>query len=90
MDKVKAVGERIHFRKVFTTTPVLLALGGERSAIVIVNESNSAIRIGHSGTVSTLGLYVPSENSFSDNYSKDEYWGWVASGSGTVSGFIVP
>lgn len=90
MDKKPADGERVHFRKTFTSTPVLLALGGARQAIVIVNEGTTAVRIGHSGTVATLGLYLPGETALSDNYSRDEYWGYVSSGSGTVSGFIVP
>lgn len=90
MDKKPAVGERIHFRKIFTTTPVLLVLGGERQAVVFVNETASAVRIGHSGTVASLGLYFPATTSFSDNYSKDEYWARAESGSGTISGFIVP
>lgn len=90
MDKKPATGERIHFRKTFTTTPVILALGGERQAVVFVNEGSNAVRIGHTGTVATLGLFLNGTTSFSDNYSKDEYWGWVSSGSGTISGFIVP
>lgn len=90
MDNKPADGARIHFRYVFTSTPRLLALGGTRQAIVIVNEGSSAVRLGHSGTVATLGLYLPGETALSDNYSKDEYWGYVSSGSGTVSGFIVP
>lgn len=90
MDKKPAEGMRIHFRKIFTTTPVLIALGGTRQAIVIVNEGSTAVRLGFSGTVATLGLYLPGETALSDNYSKDEYWGYVSSGSGTVSGFVVP
>lgn len=90
MDNKPAVGERIHFRFVFTTTPRLLALAGPRQAIVFVNEGSGAVRLGHSGTVATSGLYLAGTTSFADNYSGDEYWGVVSSGSGTVSGFIVP
>lgn len=90
MDKKPADGNRIHFRTIFTTTPVLIVGGGFRQAVVIVNEGSSAVRIGHSGTVATLGLYLPGSTSFADNYSRDEYWGYVSSGSGTVSGFVVP
>lgn len=90
MDNKPAVGERIHFRMVFTTTPRLLVLGGSRQAVVFVNETASAVRIGHSGTVATQGLYLPAATSFSDNYSQDEYWARAESGSGTISGFIVP
>lgn len=90
MDKKPAVGERVHFRLIFTQTPVRITWGGEKQAVVIVNEGSNAIRIGHSGTVTTLGLYLPGSSSFSDNYSKDEWWAYVSSGSGTISGFIVP
>lgn len=90
MDKKPADGQRIHFRQIFTSTPVLLVGGGTRQAVVIVNEGASAVRIGHSGTVATSGLYLGGGLSLSDNYSKDEYWAYVASGSGTISGFIVP
>lgn len=91
MDKKPADGHRIHFRKIFTTTPVLIVPGTvNRQAVVIVNEGTTAVRLGFSGTVATLGLYLPGETALSDNYSVDEYWGYVASGSGTVSGFLVP
>lgn len=90
MDNKPADGQRIHFRKIFTSTPVLLVMGGTRQAVVIVNEGSSAVRIGHSGTVAASGLYLPGETALSDNYSKDEYWAYVSSGSGTVSGFVVP
>lgn len=89
-DKKPADGNRIHFRTIFTSTPKLIASGGTRQAIVIVNEGSSGVRVGHSGTVASLGVYIPGETAFADNYSKDEYWGYVASGSGTISGFIVP
>jgi hypothetical protein len=36
-----------------------------------------------------LGILVPGNAGYSDNYSMDEYWAVAASGSGTVSGFIV-
>jgi hypothetical protein len=90
MDNKPAVGSRIHFRANFTTTPTILVLGGERQAVVFVNETASAVRIGFSGSVATSGLYMAAGASFSDNYSRDEYWGYASSGSGTISGFIVP
>lgn len=90
MDTKPALGERIHFRFVLTSTPTLLVLGGTRQAVVFVNEGSGAVRLGYSGTVATTGLYVAGGASFADNYSNGEYWGYVSSGSGTISGFIVP
>lgn len=91
MDKKPATGVRNHFRFAgLTTTPTLMVMGGERQAVVFVNEGTTAIRIGHSGTVASRGLYIAGGSSFSDNYSSDEYWGVVSAGSGTVSGFVVP
>jgi hypothetical protein len=89
MDKKPASGNRIHFRSIVTGT-TLLVMGTERQAVVFVNEGTTAVRLGHSGTVATLGLYLNGATSFADNYSKDEYWAYVSSGSGTISGFIVP
>jgi hypothetical protein len=90
MDKKPAVGNRIHFRKIFTTTPVLLAPGAERNQIVFVNETASAVRVGLSGTVATLGMYLGSGVLFTDDYTRDEWWAVTSSGSGTISGFVVP
>lgn len=90
MDNKPAVGERRHFRVIFTTTPTLLVTGGEKQAVVFSNELASAVRIGPSGTVATSGLLIPANGTFADNYSKDEWWGVVSSGSGTISGFVVP
>ena len=89
MDIKPADGSRVHFRKVLTSTITKLVGEGTRQAVVFVNESASGIYLGHSGTVTTLGLYIPTLTSLADNYSRDEYWGYVSSGSGTVSGFII-
>lgn len=90
MDKKPATGERRHFRVIFTTTPTLLVTGGEKQAVVFSNETASAVRIGPSGTVATQGLYVAAGGTFTDNYSKDEWWARAESGSGTISGFVIP
>lgn len=90
MDKKPADGRRVHFSIIATSTPKLIVGPGNRHALVFSNESSSvAMRIGHSGTVGTLGLYIPANQGFTDNYSSDEYWVVAASSSGTVSGFLV-
>jgi len=89
MDIKPGSGRRIHFSKILSSTPVLIAGAGVRDAIVIVNEGSAAVRVGHSGTVATLGTYLGGGLSLSDNYSQDDYWGYIGSGSGTVSGFVV-
>jgi hypothetical protein len=91
MDNKPASGHRIHFRKINpATSPFLIVGAGVRQTILIVNEdSTNAIRVGASGTVSTLGTLIPAGQSLADNYSQDEYWAYAPSSSGTVSGFIV-
>lgn len=89
MDLKPAQGHRIHFTaKTMTTTPQLLVGGDGRQAVVFV-VNGGAVRIGHSGSIATQGVYIPDGQGFTDNYSADEWWGYAASGSGSVSGFIV-
>lgn len=85
MDNKPASGHRIHFSRIVSQTPVLLAGEGSRHAFVLTNVG-SEVRIGYSGTA---GIIIPGNQGFTDNYSMDEYWAYAASGSGTVSGFIV-
>lgn len=87
MDKKPADGHRMHFSVVATTTPKLLVGSGGRHAIVFVTDA--AVRVGYSGTLSTLGMNIPANQGFTDNYSTDEWWVSTASSSGTVSGFVV-
>lgn len=87
MDKKPADGRRSHFNIIATATPKLLVGAGSRHAIVIT--TNAAVRIGHSGTVATLGLLIPADQGFTDNYTSDEWWVVAPSSSGTVTGFIV-
>jgi hypothetical protein len=89
MDNKPAGGRRIHFSRVVSQTPVLLAQEGGRHAFVMTNIGSADVRVGFSGSLSTLGILVPGNAGYSDNYSMDEYWAVAASGSGTVSGFIV-
>lgn len=87
MDKKPANGRRTHFSVTATTTPKLLVVEGVRHAVVFV--TNAAVRVGHSGTLATLGLNIPADQGFTDNYSSDEWWVSTVAGSGTVSGFVV-
>lgn len=91
MDNKPAEGARIHFRRIAPSGQVFLIVPHEtRHAVVFVNEdSANAIRVGASGTVSTQGTLIPASQSLSDNYSHDSWWGYAASSSGVVSGFIV-
>jgi len=45
------------------------------------------IRIGHSGSVATRGLYIPPSQSFADTYTALDWW--VVGSGAFVSGFIV-
>lgn len=90
MENSPAIGKRIHFSKVVAQTPVLLAVEGQRYGILIVHDSSVSLRVGHSGTVTTEGLQLASSAyGFWDDLSKDAYWAYYPSGSGTVTGFIV-
>ena len=89
MDNKPASGHRIHFRRIVGTTPVLLANEGNRHAFVMTNVGNADVSIGYSGSLSALGILIPANQGYSDNYSIDEYWAVASSGSGTVSGFII-
>ena len=90
MDKKPATESRYHFKKTVPSAyPVLLHPDVVRDAILIVNEGTQAVRIGHSGTVSTEGTYLDGGNSLADNYSRDAWWAQATSASGTVSGFAV-
>lgn len=87
MDKKPADGKRMHFNIVATSTPKLLVGAGGRHAVVITTDA--AIRIGHSGTVATLGLLIPANQGFTDNYTTDDWWVVAPTSSGTVTGFVV-
>lgn len=87
MDKRRPSCKKTFFLQVIGTTPVRIAgVDLFREAIVINNEDTSvSVRIGGSGTNGTL---LPPTETFSDNYSQDEWWGWTAASSGTVSAVI--
>jgi hypothetical protein len=89
MDMKPAIGHRIHFTAVqATTTPKLLVGADGRHAVVFV-VNGGAVRIGHSGSIASQRIYIPDGQGFTDNYSADQWWVYAASGSGSVSGFIV-
>lgn len=90
MDKVPATQHRYHFQKVVPSAyPVLLHPDVVRDAILIINEGTQAVRVGHSGTVSSIGAYLAGGATLADNYSMDEYWAIATSSSGAVSGFVI-
>ena len=90
MDKKPAVGKREHVRKAVTAVPTLLFTDDSgRDAVVMYNEGPQNVRIGHSGTVATRGMLLEFGQGFTDNYSKDAWWGITTAGSGTISGFKV-
>lgn len=90
MDKKRAIGDREDMLVVVGTTPVLLFTDSTgRDAVVMYNEGPADIRIGYSGTVASAGMALPADQGFTDNYSRNEWWGVSASSSGTISGFKV-
>ena len=80
-------GRRIPFAVIATSTPKLIVGEGGRWAFTMT--TNIAVRIGSSGTLSTLGTLIPADNGFTDSYTMDEYWVIAPTSSGTVTGFIV-
>ncbi len=74
-----------------TAVPVLAVPPASRLHAVLFNEGPSPLRIGTpSGTLSTLGMLLPSGTYFYDYYSDDDWWVQaVGASSGTVSGFLV-
>lgn len=84
-----AEGVRLHFSVVATTTPKLLVDAMSRHCVVICNNTSGNIRVGYSGTVSTLGTLIPTAQVFHDLFSSDEWWVVTESGTGTVSGYAV-
>jgi len=90
MDKKPAVGKREHIRKAVTAVPTLLFTDDSgRDAVVMYNDGPQDVKIGHSGTVATLGMTLAAYQGFTDNYSKDAWWGITVTSSGTISGFKV-
>ena len=90
MDTKPATENRFHFKvTVPSAYPVLLHPDVVRDAILIVNEGSQAVRIGHSGTVNTIGTFLAGSATHFDNYSRDEWWAQAVTASGSVSGFAV-
>jgi len=90
MDKKPASDHRWHFKTIIPSAyPVLIYPEVVREAILLVNEGTQALRVGHSGTVSSIGTYIAGGATLADNYSVDEYWAIATATSGTLSGFVV-
>lgn len=87
MDLKPAGSKRVHFKKVIATTPVLIVSDSGRWAVVMQNEGPADLYIGSSGLTTANGMLLANAGSFSDNYSRDNWWAVAASSSGTLSGF---
>lgn len=58
--------------------------------VVMFNEGPSPLRIGNpSGTIASLGLFLPSGVMFQDEYSDDAWWAQSSTSSGTISGYYI-
>ena len=85
-------GIKFHFRATAGTgAPALACPPANRLFVRFFNEGPSPLRIGTpSGTVSTLGILLPSGAVLEDSYSDDDWWILaVGASSGTVSGYLV-
>lgn len=85
-------GVKFHFRVTAgTSSPVLACPPASRLFVRFFNEGPSPVRIGTpSGTVSTLGVYLPSGTYLEDAYSDDDWWMQaIGASSGTISGYLV-
>lgn len=78
---------RIQFAVIATQTPKLIVGEGARWAFTM--STDAAVRIGASGSIATMGMIIPANNGFTDNYSYAEYWVYAPTSSGTVTGFIL-
>ena len=89
MDKLPASEHRTHFRFVVPSVyPVLIVHSGAKNKVVIVNEGAS-LRIGHSGSIASAGMYFPTGGYHEDTYSMDGWWAIAPTSSGSVSGYVV-
>ena len=89
-DPIKAVGGKTFFRTLLTPTPKILVGAGQRGRVVFTNESGGTIFLGGvSGSLTTANFGLPTLQQHEDEYSSDEWWGYVPTSSGTVSGYIV-
>ena len=90
MDSKRAIGDRAHIRLVIDTTPTLLFTEHSgRDAVVMYNEGPADMLIGYSGSLATEGMRLAADQGFTDNYSRNDWWGMTESSSGTFSGFLV-
>lgn len=90
MDKKKADAHRMHFRKSVGGVPVLLVDADDRWGVVISNEGSATLLMGRaSGTLSTLGMGLATNEIFMDDSSVDAWWALFPSITGTVSGYYM-
>ena len=90
MDKKRAAGEKQFFPRFAANATMHLIVGdGDRDAVVFVNSGPEAVYCGKTGTPVGNWMELPSGQGFSDTYSKDNWWAYTPSSSGTISGFIV-
>lgn len=90
MDNKRAQGTKHFFpRFAVQTTMMQIVADGDRDAVVFVNGGPASVYAGKTGTPIANWMELPSGQGFTDNYSKDNWWVYAPSSSGTVSGFIV-
>jgi len=90
MDKKRAEGRKQFFPRFVADATMRPIVGdGSRDAVVFVNGGPGTIYCGMTGVPQANWMEVQSGQSFSDNYSWDNWWCYAPSSSGTVSGFIV-
>lgn len=83
-------GFKVHFRVTAGTGAPVLVCDGNRLQAYLFNEGPSPVRVGQTGSVSSIGTLLPSGASLTDNYSDDQWWFQaVGAASGSISGFIV-
>lgn len=84
-------GIKWNFRVTAGTGAPVLACDGNRLCVFMFNEGPSPVRVGNpSGSVSSIGMYLPSGGFLRDEYSDDAVWVQaVGASSGSVSGYIV-
>ncbi len=83
-------GIKFFFRVIAGSGVPVKITDGNRITCVMLNEGPGPLRIGTpSGTLSSLGILLPSGTYHVDNYSDDDWWAIATTSSGTLSGYIV-
>jgi len=90
MDKKRASGHKSFFpRIIVTATMKQIVPEMDRDAVVFVNEGSATVYVGKTGTPTANWMPLPAGQGFSDTYTRDNWWVYIPSSSGSVGGFIV-